>query len=358
MNNSPKNSLAALFAAVVVSSLTLGACDKGATQPPAAGGTSPAAATSGEVLATVGGTPILKSEVDAKTAEPLQRLQRDLERKRYEMVEGALQQLVQDRLLEAEATARGITKAELIASVPQPSVSAEEVEAFFQQNRAQLPPGRSKEQLIPQIRQYLGQQRAQLASRQFLDGLAAKHKVEIKLEPQRMQVAATGPSKGAVDAKIELVEFSDFQCPYCSRFAPTMDQVMAKYGDRVRLVFRHLPLPIHAQAPKAAEASLCAQDQGKFWEMHDALFRNQGALQVEGLKARASELGLDAQVFASCLDSGSKAAAVAADAADARKAGIDGTPALFVNGRLLDGAVPFEQVAAIIEDELKRQSGS
>ena len=356
MHRFPTVSLIVAPALVVALSLASGACGKQATEPGAvAVAAGPTAA--GEVLAVVGGKPITQSDVDAKTAEPMLRLEREHEKNRYQLVESALQQVVQDRLLEAEATARGISKQEVIASVPPPSITSAEVEAFYQQNRAQLPPGRSQEQLIPQIRQYLGQQRAQLAARQFLDELAAKYKVEIKLEPRRVAVAATGAAKGAANAKITLVEFSDFQCPYCSRFAPTLDQVMAKYGDRVRLVFRHLPLAIHPLAPKAAEASLCAEDQGKFWEMHDAMFRNQGALAAAGLKATAAGLGLDAPAFASCLDSGTKSAAVQADAAAAHKAGIEGTPALFVNGRMLDGAVPFEQVAAIIEDELQRQAG-
>jgi protein-disulfide isomerase len=346
-----------LPALLVTASLLAGACDKKAADPAATAADATTATTGqGEVLALVAGQPITKAEIDAKTAEPLQRMEREYQRNRYQAVETALQQAVQDRLLDAEADAQGVSKDPLVSSVPPPTVLPAEVDAFYEQNRARMQ-GRSKEEMAPQIRQFIGQQKAQMAARQFLDGLAAKHKVEIKLEPQRVEVAATGPAKGAADAKITMVEFSDFQCPFCSRFAPTLDQVMAKYGDRVKLVFRHLPLPIHPQAPKAAEAAVCAQDQGKFWEMHDALFRNQNALGVDGLKARAAELGLDAQAFATCLDSGTKTAAVAADAADARKVGIEGTPALFVNGRLIDGAAPFEQVAALIEDELKRQAG-
>lgn len=350
---------ATLPALLISAGLLTGACGKQAADPAATVAAEPAAATAGqgEVLALVAGQPITKAEIDAKTAVALQRLEREYERNRHQLLETAVQQAVQDRLLDAEAAAQGVTKEQLVASVPPATVSPAEVDAFYEQNSARMQ-GRSKEEMAAQIRQFIGQQKVQIASRQYLDGLAAKHQVEIKLEPQRVEVAATGPAKGAPDAKITMVEFSDFECPYCSRFAPTLDQVMAKYGDRVKLVFRHLPLPNHPQAPKAAEAAACAQDQGKFWEMHDSLFRNQGALGVEALKGRATELGLDAQAFATCLDSGAKAAVVAADAADARKAGIEGTPALFVNGRLIDGAAPFEQVAALIEDELKRQSGS
>lgn len=352
-------SIYTLPALLATASLLAGACNKPAGDPAAttaADTTSSATAGQGEVLALVAGQPITKAEIDAKTTEPLQRLEREYTRSRHQLVETALQQAVQDRLLDAEAAAQGITKQQLIANVPPAAVTPQEVDAFYEQNRERMQ-GRSKEEMAGQIRQFIGQQKSQMASRQFLDGLAAKHNVEIKMEPLRVEVAATGPAKGAPDAKITLVEFSDFECPYCSRFAPTLDQVMAKYGDRVKLVFRHLPLQNHPLAPKAAEAAACAQDQGKFWEMHDALFRNQSALAVDALKARAVELGLDAQVFATCLDSGAKTALVAADAADARKAGIEGTPALFVNGRLIDGAAPYEQVAALIEDELKRQAG-
>ena len=128
-----------------------------------------------------------------------------------------------------------------------------------------------------------------------------------------------------------------------------------KYGDKVRIVFRQYPLPIHQNAQKAAEASLCANDQGKFWEMHDAMFSNQQELGGRQLKAKAAELGLNAEKFNSCLDSGQDAAEVQADMKAGSAAGVSGTPAIFINGRFISGAVPIEQITSVIDDELQAQ---
>jgi protein-disulfide isomerase len=175
------------------------------------------------------------------------------------------------------------------------------------------------------------------------------------LEPPRAEVAATGPSKGPANAPITIVEFSDFECPFCSRVVPTLEEVQEKYGDKVRLVFRQYPLPIHPSAPKAAEAALCAADQGKFWEMHDIMFAQQKELGVEQLKAKASQIGLDTEKFNQCLDSGAQAAAVQADMEAGARAGVNGTPAMFINGISVSGAVPYEQLAKVIDEELNRK---
>jgi protein-disulfide isomerase len=177
----------------------------------------------------------------------------------------------------------------------------------------------------------------------------------VLLEPPRTQVAATGPSKGPDNAPITIVEFSDFECPFCSRVNPTLAQVQQNYGDKVRIVFRQFPLAMHPNAQKAAEASLCAHDQGKFWQMHDLMFAQQKELGVDQLKAKASQLGLDTESFNQCLDSGEYADQVRTDMADGTAAGVSGTPAMFVNGVPISGAVPYEQVAAMIDDELDRK---
>jgi protein-disulfide isomerase len=131
--------------------------------------------------------------------------------------------------------------------------------------------------------------------------------------------------------------------------------VQQRYGDKVRLVVRHFPLTqMHPQAQKAAEASLCANDQGKFWPLYDAMFINQKALAVDALKAKAAELSLDPAAFTACLDGGTHAATVQADLREGMAAGVAGTPAMFVNGRFISGSVPLDQITAVIDDELRR----
>ncbi len=336
-----------LLALVFGLGIWLPACDAKAEDAKASGA---------QVLAVVNGQPITEAQVRENGAAQFKQLERDYQNNKYELLKGQLDQLVQDRLLDAEAKAKGVSKDQLLADIKPAEVTDAAVDAFYEENKARIP--QPKEQVAPQIRQYL-QQSGQLAAREkYFSDLKAKYKVDLKLEPLRTEVAAVGPTQGPANAPVTIVEFSDFQCPFCSRLIPTLEQVKAKYGDKVRVVFRQYPLPMHAQAQKAAEASLCANEQGKFWEMHDAMFKNQQQLAVENLKAKAAELGLNADSFNSCLDSGKFQAKVAEDQQAGTAAGVSGTPALFINGRFINGAVPLEQLTEVIDDELHRKGGA
>ncbi|MFH1751188.1 MAG: DsbA family protein [Candidatus Micrarchaeota archaeon] len=170
---------------------------------------------------------------------------------------------------------------------------------------------------------------------------------------QAPQQQPTGPNfnlegaavKGKSDAKITIVEYSDFQCPYCERFySLTYPSIITDWIDtgKAKIIFKHFPLnQIHPNAQKAAEATECANDQGKFWEMHDIMFENQGAIQVTDLKKYAADLKLDTTKFNSCLDSGEKADKVNADLQEGIANGVTGTPSFFINGQNLVGAQPY-----------------
>ena len=176
--------------------------------------------------------------------------------------------------------------------------------------------------------------------------------LKLDLPQPRIAVAAEGPTRGPKDARVTIVEFSDFECPYCGSAHDTVEQVMTTYAGKVRLVYRQFPLSFHPHAAKAAEASLCAADQGKFWEYHDVLFKNQKKLEATDLKAHASEVGLHAQKFGQCLDSGDKKKAVDADQQAGLAAGVGGTPAFFINGIFLNGAQPIDEFKKVIDGEL------
>ena len=150
-----------------------------------------------------------------------------------------------------------------------------------------------------------------------------------------------------------MIEFADFQCPYCLAAAPTVKKVMETYGDRIRLVYRNYPLPNHPQAQPAAEAAQCANEQGQFWPYHDRLFAEAGKLSDADLKKAAVDLGLDAERFNACVDEHRYKAVVEADQQAGNEAGVNGTPAFFVNGRLLSGAQPFEAFKRVIDEELE-----
>jgi protein-disulfide isomerase len=170
----------------------------------------------------------------------------------------------------------------------------------------------------------------------------------------RVRVPLEGAAKGPADAKVNIVTFSDFQCPFCSRVVPTLAQIEKEYGKKVRVFFRHNPLPFHADAPLASEAAIAAEQQGKFWEMHDKLFANQQNLKRPDLEKYAQELGLDMGKFKTALDSGSGKARIQADMALAKQVGAQGTPNFFIDGRNLVGAQPFEKFKELIDDELVR----
>jgi protein-disulfide isomerase len=263
------------------------------------------------------------------------------------------------KLLENEAKRRGATvddlkKQEVEAKVE--AVTDAQAKDFYELNKARFGT-LSEADALGQIRTGLGQQRMQRRLSEFVGELRAKANVKVLLDPYRIDVAVgDDPAKGPATAPVTVVEFSDFQCPYCAKVGPTLKRVEETYGDKVRIVYRDFPLQqIHGNAAKAAEAGSCANDQGKFWPLHDKMFENQGKLAVADLKQMAKDAGLDAAAFDQCLDSGQKAAEWAEDLKDGERYGVNGTPAFFVNGRLLGGAGTFEKFAEIIDDELTRK---
>jgi protein-disulfide isomerase len=171
---------------------------------------------------------------------------------------------------------------------------------------------------------------------------------------RKVTFPADAPSKGPKAAKVTIVAWSDFECPFCGRVNPTLKQIEESYGKDVRVVFRHQPLPFHQSAKLAAEASMAAHEQGKFWEFHDKLFANQRALDRASLERYAQELGLNAGKFKSALDSGKFRSRVEQDARDGAAVGANGTPTFFVNGREVVGALPFGSFKSIIDEEIAK----
>ena len=186
-------------------------------------------------------------------------------------------------------------------------------------------------------------------------GAQAKQKKKVfSDERKEVEVHPQDPALGPPSAKVTVVEFSDFQCPYCSRASKTIGQIEEQYGDRIRLVFKQHPLAFHDKAALAAQAAAEANAQGNFWAFHDRLFANQKALAREDLEAAAQSLGMDMARFRSALDSGVHKAHVDQDTAQAAALGASGTPAFFINGRLLSGAQPIEVFRQAIDEELAR----
>jgi len=309
-------------------------------------------------VATIDGQAITYGDLDKEVGSKVRQATTEYLTKVYDLRKGALEELISNRLLEGEAKAAGKSlddwfAKDFIASVPAPSDA--DAKAFYADHMAEMQ-GHPFDEMSGQIIDYMKKDAARKKLTALLDQLKAKHGVKLALAPPvlpRIEVAATGPSRGADQAKVTIVIFSDFQCPYCSRSIATEEQIMKEYDGKVRMVFRNFPLSFHPLAEKAAEAAACAADQGRFWEMHDKMFGDQKKLSPDDLKATAHALaGIDAKLFDTCLDSGAKKALVDADQKAGSDAGVEGTPAFFVNGQFINGAVPFEDFKTVIDREL------
>jgi len=190
----------------------------------------------------------------------------------------------------------------------------------------------------------------------FVRSLRRAAGVKVLLKPPPLNVVLDGaPVRGSANAPVTIIEFSDFQCPYCARAEAELVKVRETYKDKVKIVYKDYPLEFHANARKAAEASRCAAEQGKYWEYHDVLFANGTALDLANLKKFAANLKLDTTQFDTCLDSGKYAAPISKDIAEGSQAGVTGTPAFFINGRFLSGAQPFATFQDAIEEALETQ---
>jgi protein-disulfide isomerase len=302
----------------------------------------------------VNGSSILSSEVDALAAKRLARLRQE----EYEIRKQVVDELVAERLLDAEAARRGLSREALLKREVEgkaAAVPASTVESIYEQNKARF--GKQpKDQALARIRGILGE-RAQSERRAAYGGeLRQKAKVILHLAPPRVEVAvpAGAPARGPESAPVTIVEFTDYQCPYCHRAQTVIDEVVAKYPDKVRLVHMDFPLDGHPGAVPAARAARCAGEQGRFWEYHRDLMVSPGSLDDADLKARAGKLRLEPAAFASCLASGRHDEAIQGAFQRGEELGVTGTPAYFVNGRVLSGARPLTDFTELIDSELAK----
>lgn len=341
---------------LAVSALLLGVTACGAPEPAATAApvaAAPVAVSSDlpDPVAVVGGKNITLAELEKASAAGVIAAKIEMHQAR----ENALQQMVVERLLEAEAAKRsmdvdGLVAAEVEGKLAPPT--AAEVEAFYEKNKAQMPG--PLDALRDRIVQHLTAESGNARMRAFIDELKAAAKVETFLPPFRVQPAAraNAPRKGSANAKVHIVEFSDFQCGYCSGAAETVTKVLEHYGDKVSFEYRHFPLSFHDRAHRAAEAAECAGELGNFWGYHDKLFAQTAGFGEDALTTYAAELELDATKFAACLADGRHKATVDADMDAGAAVGMSGTPGFYVNGRVVSGAQPFEAFQEIIDKEL------
>jgi protein-disulfide isomerase len=306
------------------------------------------------VLATVEGHNITEADIAGNIATQIAQINNQI----YTTKKRAVDALIADQLLDREAKKRGLSREQLLqqeVNAKVTPVSDAEVEQFYNANKARLG-GKSLEEVKAPITQQLQNSKLQQQQQTFIRSLRKAAAVKVLLKPPLVNIAlGSAPVRGNANAPVTVVEFSDYQCPFCARAEGEVVKVREAYKDQVKIVYKDFPLSIHPNAPKAAEASRCAREQEKYWEYHDVLFANNNALEVPNLKKFAADLKLDIAKFDACLDSGKYAPEIAKDVEEGTRVGVSGTPAFFINGRLVSGAQPFSAFQEVIEDVLAVQ---
>jgi len=348
---------AAAWRVTIVSTLLVGsACSR---QPAAAPGSARETQRGGTV-AEVNGASISAGDVDASIAPALSKLQDEI----YSSRLASLNSLIEARLIAEEAKKRGLSADAFVAAElagKATPVTDADISAFYEQNKARLDGDAAK--WHDQIRSYLQEKRETASRAELMKRLRQSADVKVFLtppEPYRATLDLVGAQvRGARSAPVTLVEFSDFHCPYCRQVQPILLQILQKYGTRVRLVYKDMPIDgLHPQARSVAEAARCAADQGRFWEFHDKVYANPPDGSAVRLQDYASQVGLDGQRFEDCRSSRKHQRDVQRDVQEGADLGITGTPAFFINGRFLSGAQPLETFTRMIDEELSAGSTS
>ncbi len=345
MSVSSRISIMFAIALAVIAPIACAAADSNQSAPAAPATTDP--------VATVNGEPITAAQLNEAVGGRISALDQQIYQTKVDGIRGlAFQRVLEAVAKAADQTPEAYYKLNVADKVTEPAEQM--VTSVLNQYRTQLPSDEA--QARAQVVAYLKQQQARTLEEQLRSKLLGEANLVVLLDPPRQatEPAPFDPAKGPADAPVVMVEFSDYQCPFCRRAQPVVNEVMKRYDGKIRHVYRQLPLEMHDNARTAAEASLCAADQGKFWELHDWMFQHQQELDAASLKEKAGGLGLDAAVFATCLDEKKHAAEVDQDMAEAQRLGISGTPGFVINGRLISGAQPLATFTEIVNDELRR----
>lgn len=317
-----------------------------------------AAATSGsdsKVLATVGSTKITEAEVDDKARPQLSAIQNQV----YMIKKHTLDDMIDDYLIDQAAKKAGLSKDAYLKKEVEDKAAAptpKEMQDFYNKNQARI--RQPFDKIKAPLELYMKRQKVSAARAELLAKLRKDADVKVLMAVPRVQVStqASAGSTGPSNAPVTIVEFSDYQCPYCQRAEASVKDVMKKYGDKVHLVYMDFPLPMHPNALGAAQAARCAGDQGKYWEFHDALFADQTKLDAAGLKATAEKMKLDTKKFGDCTAHGLHMDQVKASQQEGTTVGVDGTPTFIINGRMMSGAQPPSEMESVIDEELARQN--
>jgi protein-disulfide isomerase len=309
------------------------------------------------------GTPVVAAEVDGEqvtTAEVDQKIAGSLtalRRREFDLRRQALDTILGEKLLAKEAKRRGVTVAELLKTEVETkaqSPGTAEIDAIYTQYAAQFR-GKTREEAAAEITKVLRQRSADGIRQGFQRELRQKSGLKVFLVPPlvALKLSDKAPQIGPANAPVTVVEFLDYQCPYCVRADPTILQLVKEYGDKMRFVHRDFPIDGHPRAFAAARAARCAGEQGRFWEYHRSLFAKPAGMDDADLRSRAAELALNVEAFSSCYVSGRHDEDIRASEESGLAAGVESTPTFFVNGQMLVGAKPIEEFREAIDAALR-----
>jgi len=303
---------------------------------------------SSAIVAIVGGHSLTRADLDTRESAELMQAQY----KYYLAERQAVEKLIDDEVVADQARKENISVDELMrrkvdSQLKTPSDA--DLRAVYEVMQTDQPYEKVSEDLKKQIMD----RRRDKARKAYVEALRKQDNAQVMLDSPSVQVASIGaPSIGPANAPVKVVEFADYQCPYCKQVHPDLQKLREEFPQQMVLVYEDFPLPMHPFAEKAAEASHCADDQGKFWEYHDGLFAHSGPLDADALKGVARSLNLDQAKFTQCLDSGKEAPTVAKGLAEGKKLGLTGTPTFFINGHMVAGATKYDVLKEMVTHQL------
>jgi protein-disulfide isomerase len=305
-----------------------------------------------DVVVEVQGAKVTMGDLEQKSAAALFQARTTY----YEAERKVIEDAVDQKLLEQQAAKEGLTIPQLLDKHVNSTIAADPSEEALRVYFEGVDTTQPYEAVRGKILDALRQRRTAKAKAAYLESLRKQGPIVIRLAPPRAPISMKDvPVRGDVASGVTVLEFADFECPYCQQLQPVLDKLETEFKGKIVFAFKDFPLPMHPDAPKAAEAAHCAGAQGKYWEYHDMLFAKQ-RLDVASLKNYAGDLNLDTQAFATCLDKGQMAGVVAEQASEAHALALQGTPTMLVNGRMINGDLGYERIRALILEELSAVS--
>ena len=304
------------------------------------------------VVAEIDGTRITLAQFESKRPSALFQARNSF----FDAEKKAVEEYIDDLLLERQAQKENVTVAQLLERHVNGTIAKDPDDTVLRVYYEGIDTNEPFEAVRDKILDHLRQRRLAKAKTAYVQALRSQAKITVDVAPPRIEISLKNtPVRGPAGAPLILVEYADYECPYCQQVQPTLDQLETAFKGKIAFAYKDLPLPMHPHAQKAAEASLCAGLQSKYWEYHDLLLKTKD-LDVPQLKAGARQLGLETAAFDKCLDSGERADAVKSSQDEAQKLGLQGTPSFFLNGRFFSGNLSYDQMRQMMEDELKRSS--